>query len=79
MNETDKINEESMAIADMQSWVFRKAQTRWHKTPAECVEIFQKYDLLGFIAECYGLLHLSSYDHALVEVEEILKSHGVKI
>ena len=66
-------------IADMQCWVFRKAQVRWHKTPVECAEIFKKYDLLGFISECYDLLHVSSYRHALEEVEEILKCNGVEL
>ena len=42
-------------------------------------ELFAKYDLLGFIEECYGLLHVSSYRHALDEVEEILRCNGVEV
>ena len=71
--------DDPVGIADMQCWVFRKAQTQWHKTPRECVELFRKYGLLGFIAECYELLHVSSYEHALCEVEEILKCNGVEV
>lgn len=72
-----KVSQEQIAIADMQCWVFRMAQRKWRKTPSECVELFKKYDLLGFISECYGLLHVSGYEHALEDVEDILASKGV--
>ncbi len=72
-------NQDQAGIADMQCWVFRKAQVKWHKMPSECADIFAKYDLLGFIAECYDLLHVSSYNHALNEVEEVLKCNGVEV
>lgn len=64
-------------IADMQCWIFRMAQTKWQLSPAECTEIFKKYDVLGFIARCYGSLHLSSYQCALEDVEEMLHNRGV--
>ena len=81
-NKMDNINitsQDQTGIADMQCWVFRKAQVKWHKTPAECADIFAQYDLLGFIAECYELLHVSSYNHALNEVEEVLKCNEVEV
>lgn len=64
-------------IADMQCWVFRMAQNKWNLTPSECVTIFQKYDIFGFIARCYDMLHLSSYECALDDVEEMLREQGV--
>jgi len=79
MDDTTLSEQDEKGIADMQCWVFRKAQVKWHKTPAECAELFAKYDLLGFIEECYGLLHVSSYRHALDEVEEILRCNGVEV
>ena len=66
-------------IADMQCRVFNMAQTKWNITPSECADIFKKYDLLGFISECYELLHVSSYACALEDVEEILKANGVNV
>ena len=73
------VSQEQIAIADMQCWVFRKAQSKWNLSPKECMDLFKKYDLLGFISECYGLLHVSGYQHALEEVEEVLHSEGVNV
>lgn len=73
------MSQEQIGIADMQCWVFRHAQQKWHKTPKECADLFRKYDLFGFIADCYGLLHVSSYQSALNEVEGILHDKGVSI
>ena len=33
----------------MQCRVFRKAQSKWNLSPQKCMELFQKYDLPGFI------------------------------
>lgn len=66
-------------IADMQCWVFRKAQKKWNMSSAECTDLFKKYDLLGFISECYDLLHVSSYQCALDEIEEILHTKGIAV
>ena len=38
------MTEREIDIADMQCWVFRIAQTRWHISPIECAELFKKYD-----------------------------------
>ena len=73
------MTQEQIGIADMQCWVFRKAQKKWNISPAECAEIFKKYDLLGFISECYDLLHVSSYLCALDDIEGILRSKGVSL
>lgn len=64
-------------ITDMQCRVYRMAQRKWNMTPAECTKLFQKYDIFRFISDCYDTLHLSSYDCALHDIEEILQSHGV--
>lgn len=66
-------------IADMQCWVFRMAQTKWHLSPEDCATIFKQHDVLGFIAKCYDVLHLSSYECALDDVEEMLRNHGVVV
>ena len=47
--------------------------------PKKCAELFREYDLFGFISECYDLLHVSSYQCALDEVEDILRSKGVAV
>lgn len=73
------MSREQIGIADMQCWVFRHAQKKWDLTPAACAEIFQKFDLLGFIAECYDLLHVSGYQRALDDIEDILRRKGVAV
>ncbi len=73
------MNQEQIGIADMQCWVFRHAQKKWNLTPAACAEVFRKYDLLGYIAECYDLLHVSSYQCALDDIEDILRRKGVAV
>lgn len=63
-------------IADMQCWVFRMAQKKWKLNPEECAAIFKKYEVLDFISSCYDILHLSSYQCALEDIEETLKNKG---
>lgn len=70
------MNKRQLGIANIQYWVFRMAQSKWKMTPKECAELFKKYDILGFISECYELLHISSYNCAL---EDILKANGVNV
>lgn len=66
-------------IADMQCWIFRMAQEKWNIPPEDCADLFKKYDILGFISEYYELLHVSSYENALADVEDILQANGVSI
>ena len=73
------MSQEQIAIADMQCWVFRHAQKKWNLTSVACAEVFRKYDLLGYIAECYDLLHVSSYQCALDDIEDILRRKGVAV
>lgn len=70
------MNKRQLGIANIQYWVFRMAQSKWKMTPKECAELFKKYDILGFISECYELFHVSSYNCAL---EDILKANGVNV
>ena len=73
------MSQQQIGIADMQCWIFRKAQKKWNMPPKKCAELFREYDLFGFISECYDLLHVSSYQCALDEVEDILCSKGVAV
>lgn len=73
------MSQEQIAICDMQSWVFRHAQKNWNITARECADLFQKYDLLTFISECYDLLHLRGYQRALEDIEDILHAKRVTV
>lgn len=67
------MSEYNIDIADMQCWVFRMAQSKWKMSPSDCAELFKKYDILGFISECYDILHLNGYACVLHDVETLLK------
>lgn len=71
------MSKEELDIADMQCWVFRMAQKRWQISAAKCADIFEQYQILDFIHDCYDILHLSSYECALDEIERMLKNKGV--
>lgn len=73
------MNEHQVDIADMQCWVFRMAQKKWDLAPSDCVKLFRQYNVFGFIADCYDILHLSSYECALTDVENLLKNRGVNV
>ena len=73
------MSQRQLDIADMQCWIFRTAQAKWNISAKKYSELFKAYDILSFISECYELLHVSSYDHALHDVEDILEAHGVTI
>lgn len=73
------MNGKQLDIADMQCWVFRMAQTKWNMPAKDCAELFKKYDILGFISECYDILHLNSYSCVLNDVESLLKNKGVLV
>ena len=73
------MSERDIDIADMQCWVFRMAQTKWNIPAKDCVELFKKYNIFDFIADCYDSLHLNSYACALADVETLLKNRGVTV
>ena len=66
-------------IADMQCWVFRLAQRKWGLDPAECSRVFRENGVLEFLADAYGILHLSSYDSAIDDVARYLANRGVRV
>lgn len=71
------LSQEQINISHMQCWLFRLAQSQWNKTPEETADLFQRYDVLSYIAELYDMLHLSSYSHALTDIEAMLRQKGV--
>lgn len=66
-------------IADMQCWVFRLAQKKWNLSPSQCADLFENHRLLEYISDCYDILHVSGYQRAVEELEEILRVDGVEV
>lgn len=73
------MSERQLDIADMQCWVFRMAQSKWRMSSKDCSALFKKYDILGFISECYDTLHLNSYSCVVADIETLLKNRGITI
>ena len=73
------MSEHDIDIADMQCWVFRMAQSKWNMSAADCSALFKKYDILGFISECYDILHINGYACVLNDVETLLRNRGVAV
>ena len=73
------MSEHDIDISDIQCFIFHISLTRLKKSPEACRKIFQDNDVFGFIASCYDILHLSSYECVLDDVEEMLKNRGVSV
>lgn len=73
------MSQEQINISHMQCWLFRLAQSKWNKSAEETAALFKKHDIFTFIADCYDTLHLSSYQHALTDIEALLIQKGVAI
>ena len=66
-------------VLDMQVRIFRKFGTRHHIAPEETLSIFDKFDILGFISECYELLRVSGDECVLDDIDEILCRRGYQL
>ena len=63
-------------ILHMQVRLFRRANKRWQKSIRECADIFDKYDVDGYIREAYEFFHVRGDDANLDDIDEYLKSRG---
>lgn len=70
---------EQINISHMQCWLVRLAQSKWNKSAEEIASLFKQYGILDYISDCYDTLHLSSYQHALAELELLLAKKGVVV
>jgi hypothetical protein len=66
-------------ILFMQTRVIRLAAERWGITVQKASRIFERYDLLKFIKDGYGIFHTEGDEVVLDEVEEVLKNKGVDV
>lgn len=73
------MSQEQINISHMQCWLIRLAQSKWNKTAEEIATLFKEHGILDYIADCYDTLHLSSYQHALIDLELLLAQKGVVV
>ncbi len=66
-------------IQEMKCFAFRIAQKRWELPPVRCAELFEKCGAYAYIQECYDILHLSSYECVVNDLEKMMQNAGVAI
>ena len=65
-------------ILRMQIRLFRMACKRWGKSTAECVGIFEKYNLDKYIFDLYEIYHVQGDEANLDDIEEYLRKRGAE-
>ena len=85
---------EARSINHMKCYLFRMAQEKWKLSAFDTVKLFKENQLFEYIDDffflkenqlfeyiddCYDLLHLSSYQLALHDLETILRNRGIVI
>ena len=68
--------DEESQILFMQIRIIRTASTRLKLSLKDTVELFRKYNVLGYIHEFYGIFHVEGDDAVYHEVKSYLKSRG---
>ena len=64
-------------IADMKRWLLRLAQKRWRMPAVRVASSSARPAVYDYVTELYDLLHLSSYERALDDIETYLTAKGV--
>lgn len=72
------MNEKSQ-IVFMQVRLLRMAAEEWHTTIQKANEIFDKYNLLKFIEECFDVFHMEGNRAVFEEIQTVLRCKGVDI
>lgn len=61
-------------ILRMQVRLFRLANKKWNKSITECADIFDKYDIDGYIRDVYEFFSVQGDDTNLEEIREHLQN-----
>lgn len=61
----------------MQVRLFRKAWKKWGLSPADCADLFDKYEIDQYIADAYEFYHIQGDDANLDDIEDYLSRNGV--
>lgn len=70
---------ERAEIIFMQARLLRLASEEWHMFVQKVNELFDKYNILTFIEDCYGVFHMEG-DHAVFEeIKTALKNKGADV
>lgn len=67
---------ESSEIVFMQARLLRLASEKWHMSIQDVNELFDKYNILKFIEDCYGVFHMEGDYAVFDEIKSVLKNKG---
>ncbi len=70
---------EKYQIVFMQARLLRMASEEWKVTIQKANDIFNKYNLLRFIEECFDVFRMEGDRAVFYEIQTLLKSKGVDI
>lgn len=70
---------ERAEIVFMQVRLLRVASEEWNTTIQKASELFEKYEILKFIEDCYGIFHTEGDGAVFDEINVVLDRKGVDI
>lgn len=70
---------EQSEIVFMQARLLRLASEEWHMSIPKVNSLFDKYDILKFIEDCYDVFHMEGDYAVFEEIKLVLKNKGADI
>ena len=65
--------EEKQQVIYMQARILRLAFEKWNCPMERVVDLFEKYSVLQYIGECFGIFHCEGDNAILGDIESYLK------
>ena len=66
-------------IIFMQARLLRLASEEWRMSIQKVNALFDKYSILKFIEDCYGVFHMEGDYAVFEEIKTVLKNKGVDV
>lgn len=70
---------EKTQIIFMQTRLLRLASEEWNTTIQKVNELFEKYNILRFIEECFDVFHMEGDMAVFDEIQTVLRCRGVDV
>lgn len=71
--------DENLQILYMQTRLVRLASEQWNIHFQTVNELFQKYGVFQYVADCWGVFHVEGDFAVLEDVKQYLKNKGANI
>lgn len=66
-------------ILFMQTRIIRLAANRWNMSVQKVSEVFDQYNILQFISDCYDIFHTEGDEVVFHEIKKVLLNRGIDI